>query len=340
MWLEGILENASVQAILDWQRRTMEMMYKDIVQALEAQGHLEDPRDYLTFFCFRNREAKTSGEYEPSESPKLDSDYESLRGLTFHDLFDDEYIIVGSANINQRSMNYARDSEIAMGAYQTYHLSILEPARGQVHSFCMALWYEHLQVMLARIERTVIGYNVNFDPDKKNKLSSWPKKNLKDKMVVVHVAVHVDVNKLKGNLISVKKVASGLTLPFMKDSEEPGLAPTALDEMRTSREDEELLWTYSYLRVGVGALDMGLVAGKDDVDLLVGVDDLAVDLGVGVEDLTGIAELDMGLDDAANVGHPVRVVGLLAGLAGLPLEEAGLPLKEPGLEQRRRAYAV
>ncbi|GJY89218.1 PH, RCC1 and FYVE domains-containing protein 1-like protein [Tanacetum coccineum] len=135
MWLEGIPENASVQAILDWQRRTMEMMYKDIVQALEAQGHVEDPRDYLTFFCFGNREAKTSGEYEPSESPKLVSDYESLGGLTFHDLFDDEYIIVGSANINQRSMNYARDFEIAMGAYQTYHLSILKPARSQVDSF-------------------------------------------------------------------------------------------------------------------------------------------------------------------------------------------------------------
>ncbi|GKE35805.1 phospholipase D alpha 1 [Tanacetum coccineum] len=75
MWPEGIPESASVQAILDWQRRTMEMMYKDIVQALEAQGRVEDPRDYLTFFCLGNREAKTSGEYEPSESPEPDSDY-------------------------------------------------------------------------------------------------------------------------------------------------------------------------------------------------------------------------------------------------------------------------
>lgn len=56
---------------------------------------------------------------------------------------DDEYIIVGSANINQRSMAGARDSEIAMGAYQPYHLSGAQPARGQVHGFRMALWYEH-----------------------------------------------------------------------------------------------------------------------------------------------------------------------------------------------------
>lgn len=57
---------------------------------------------------------------------------------------DDEYIIVGSANINQRSMDGARDSEIAMGAYQPHHLSCKKPARGEIYGFRMALWYEHL----------------------------------------------------------------------------------------------------------------------------------------------------------------------------------------------------
>lgn len=60
---------------------------------------------------------------------------------------DDEYIIVGSANINQRSMDGARDSEIAMGAYQPYHLAARQPARGQIHGFRMALWYEHLGML-------------------------------------------------------------------------------------------------------------------------------------------------------------------------------------------------
>ncbi|PIA42459.1 hypothetical protein AQUCO_02000122v1 [Aquilegia coerulea] len=60
---------------------------------------------------------------------------------------DDEYIIIGSANINQRSMDGARDSEIAMGAYQPYHLSNNEPARGQIHGFRMSLWYEHLGML-------------------------------------------------------------------------------------------------------------------------------------------------------------------------------------------------
>lgn len=33
-------------------------------------------------------------------------------------IIDDEYVIIGSANINQRSLDGSRDTEIAMGAYQ------------------------------------------------------------------------------------------------------------------------------------------------------------------------------------------------------------------------------
>ncbi|KAK9946006.1 hypothetical protein M0R45_011490 [Rubus argutus] len=63
-------------------------------------------------------------------------------------IVDDEYIIIGSANINQRSMDGARDSEIAMGAFQTNHLSnSTNPARGEIYAFRVSLWYEHLNVL-------------------------------------------------------------------------------------------------------------------------------------------------------------------------------------------------
>lgn len=76
MWPEGIPESGSVQAILDWQRRTIEMMYKDVIQALRAKGIEDDPRNYLTFFCLGNREVKKGDdEYQPSEQPEPDSDY-------------------------------------------------------------------------------------------------------------------------------------------------------------------------------------------------------------------------------------------------------------------------
>lgn len=131
------------------------MMYKDVIQAMSAKGIEEDPRTYLTFFCVGNREVKKSGEYEPSEMPDPDTDYmraqEARRFMIYVHakmmIVDDEYIIVGSANINQRSMDGARDSEIAMGAYQPYHLAARQLARGQIHGFRMALWYEHLGML-------------------------------------------------------------------------------------------------------------------------------------------------------------------------------------------------
>ncbi|XP_058074449.1 phospholipase D alpha 1 isoform X1 [Magnolia sinica] len=185
MWPEGLPGSASVQAILDWQRRTMEMMYTDIAEALRAKGLEANPRDYLTFFCLANREVKKEGEYTPQEEPeanpkdcftffclanrevkkegeytpqeepKANSDYSRAQRARRFMIYvhakmlivDDEYIIIGSANINQRSMDGARDSEIAMGAYQPYHLAAREPARGQIHGFRMALWYEHLGML-------------------------------------------------------------------------------------------------------------------------------------------------------------------------------------------------
>ncbi|KAG0491047.1 hypothetical protein HPP92_007910 [Vanilla planifolia] len=153
MWPEGVPESASVQAILDWQRRTMEMMFEDVAAALRARGVAGvDPRNYLNFFCLGNREAYKGVEYQPPEQPEADSDYgraqQARRFMIYVHakmmIVDDEYIIVGSANINQRSMDGGRDTEIAMGAYQPHHLSSMQTARGQIHGFRMSLWCEHL----------------------------------------------------------------------------------------------------------------------------------------------------------------------------------------------------
>ncbi|XP_041016449.1 phospholipase D alpha 1-like [Juglans microcarpa x Juglans regia] len=152
MWPEGIPESASVQAILDWQRRTMEMMYSDITKALQKKGLDEDPRDYLNFYCLGNRETVKAEEYIPPERPEPNTDYskaqEARRFMIYVHakmmIVDDEYIIIGSANINQRSMDGARDSEIAMGAFQPHYLASTYGARGQIHEFRNALWLEHL----------------------------------------------------------------------------------------------------------------------------------------------------------------------------------------------------
>ncbi|MCO5603712.1 hypothetical protein L7F22_057863 [Adiantum nelumboides] len=155
MWPEGVPESGSVQAILDWMRKTMEMMYKTIAQALQAKGlYEESPRDYLTFFCLGNRERRLGDEYVPPDTPEGNSDYKLAQDnrrfmIYVHSkmmIVDDEYIILGSANINQRSMDGGRDSEIAMGAFQPNHTLVTDgpSPRGDVHGFRMSLWYEHM----------------------------------------------------------------------------------------------------------------------------------------------------------------------------------------------------
>lgn len=53
-------------------------------------------------------------------------------------------MIVGSANLNQRSLAGNRDTEIAQGSYQPAHLNGPDGrARGVIHGYRMSLWYEH-----------------------------------------------------------------------------------------------------------------------------------------------------------------------------------------------------
>lgn len=61
-------------------------------------------------------------------------------------IVDDEYVISGSANINQRSMDGSRDTEIAMGGFQPHHTWVAQQhrPRGQVlhllHSNHQTVW--------------------------------------------------------------------------------------------------------------------------------------------------------------------------------------------------------
>ncbi|KAH7444448.1 hypothetical protein KP509_02G078700 [Ceratopteris richardii] len=152
MWPEGIPESSPVQDILYWQKLTMEMMYKRIAAALIKKGILGTavPTDYLNFFCLGTRETGGDQVIKTPESEDYRAAQEHKRFMIYVHaktmIVDDEYIIVGSANCNQRSMDGARDSEIAVGAYQPNHLMESSPTsrpRGQVYGFRMSLWYEH-----------------------------------------------------------------------------------------------------------------------------------------------------------------------------------------------------
>lgn len=156
MWPEGNPTSAPTQRILYWQKKTMQMMYETIYRALKEVGleNTYEPQDYLNFFCLGNREAVAVDNRKNGTSPAANSAsdlskknrrfmiYVHSKGM----IVDDEYVIIGSANINQRSLEGTRDTEIAMGAYQPQHTWARRASgpSGQIYGYRMSLWAEHI----------------------------------------------------------------------------------------------------------------------------------------------------------------------------------------------------
>ncbi|XP_021803834.1 phospholipase D beta 1-like [Prunus avium] len=158
MWPEGVPTSTPIQRILFWQHKTMQMMYEMIYKALKEVG-LDNkycPQDYLNFFCLGNRETPSGEDNSAAKANKKEANapqaltrkyrrfmiYVHSKGM----IVDDEYVILGSANINQRSMEGTRDTEIAMGAYQPQHTwaSKRSSPHGQIYGYRMSLWAEHI----------------------------------------------------------------------------------------------------------------------------------------------------------------------------------------------------
>ncbi|XP_018012012.1 phospholipase D alpha 1 isoform X2 [Hyalella azteca] len=150
---EGDPASGAVQEILYWQYRTMDMMYRKIAKTLKRVGSDAHPTDYLSFFCLGKRESPDDVP-DGLDPPESDSVAEKARShmrfmIYVHSkmmIVDDEYIIIGSANINERSMNGNRDTEMAIGAYETDHTKETMGdglVQGAVHTFRRALWAEH-----------------------------------------------------------------------------------------------------------------------------------------------------------------------------------------------------
>ena len=86
------------------------------------------------------------------ENPAPGSGAEFVRNTLRHPIYvhsklmvvDDDYIVIGSANINQRSMAGERDTEVCVGAFQPDHSISNGLPRGDIHTFRMALWSAHL----------------------------------------------------------------------------------------------------------------------------------------------------------------------------------------------------
>ncbi|XP_050229628.1 phospholipase D beta 1-like [Mercurialis annua] len=158
MWPESVPTGFAEGSILYWQSKTMQMMYETIYKALVEKGleNTFEPQDYLNFFCLGNREAfdpenscNNAQDPNAANNPQALSQKNRRFQIYIHSkgmIADDEYVIIGSANINQRSMAGTRDTEIAMGAYQPHHTLASQHyhPRGQIYGYRMSLWAEHI----------------------------------------------------------------------------------------------------------------------------------------------------------------------------------------------------
>ena len=151
MWMEGIPAAQATQGLLYYQRLTIEAMHKQVEKALAARmANSSDyglkVSDYLNFYCLGNRET-TEGS-QATGTPTTD-DEKLLAKTRRHQIYihskfmvvDDEVALIGTANVNQRSMDGCRDSEIMMTSWQPDHLATKESiAKGDIHGYRMHIW--------------------------------------------------------------------------------------------------------------------------------------------------------------------------------------------------------
>merc|ERR1712085_36029 len=151
MWMEGIPQANATQGLLYFQRLTIEAMYQKVQEALvirnanSADNGLE-VTDFLNVYCIGNRETAECS--QTTGTPKTEDEI-LLSKTRRHQIYvhskmmivDDNVALIGTANINQRSMDGCRDSEIMMTSWQPEHLATKQAMpKGDVHAFRLHAW--------------------------------------------------------------------------------------------------------------------------------------------------------------------------------------------------------
>eukprot|EP00742_Colponemidia_sp_Colp-10_P008681 GILJ01009418.1.p1 GENE.GILJ01009418.1~~GILJ01009418.1.p1 ORF type:complete len:951 (-),score=125.96 GILJ01009418.1:169-3021(-) len=103
-WPEGnFLVNPSLRMVLHYQYRTISRSKYSILQRLQREFPSIELDQYISFFCLRKHAVLNN-------QPVWDQIYVHSKLM----IVDDRTIILGSANINERSMNGERDTELAV----------------------------------------------------------------------------------------------------------------------------------------------------------------------------------------------------------------------------------
>eukprot|EP01063_Lacrimia_lanifica_P033653 TRINITY_DN6044_c0_g1_i1.p1 TRINITY_DN6044_c0_g1~~TRINITY_DN6044_c0_g1_i1.p1 ORF type:complete len:883 (+),score=219.95 TRINITY_DN6044_c0_g1_i1:1-2649(+) len=142
---EGDPTSMVMQEIVYWQRQTVDAMYRKIAKALKSTGSSAVPTDYLNFYTLLQKKPKDRPRISAKDKGrKRDVLINARIPIYVHSkliIVDDRLFIVGSCNVNDRSMAGDRDTEIAVGMYQPHH-----GEHGDVHAFRLSLWSEHMNL--------------------------------------------------------------------------------------------------------------------------------------------------------------------------------------------------
>ena len=143
------LEASSVRLIMQCQYRSINRTETSIYSRLRARGIT--PEDYITFYSLR-----AWGKIGPTKALVSEQLYIHAKCL----VADDRYAIIGSANINERSMLGSRDSEVASLVFDDDMIdSQLGGEQFRVgrfpHTLRMRLMREHLGIDVESIDEAV-----------------------------------------------------------------------------------------------------------------------------------------------------------------------------------------
>lgn len=160
MFPEGSPDAAEIQEILSHQRKTIALISTRVTKTLIETNSDTTLSDWFNVFCLVNRESERGNEGNGGTTVLEKRLSESRRFMIYiHSkfaVFDDTVVIIGSANINSRSLDGSRDSEIAISAWQPEHTATGSTAyvasgdgegtlpTGDVAAFRTSLWCEHL----------------------------------------------------------------------------------------------------------------------------------------------------------------------------------------------------
>eukprot|EP00177_Eucheuma_denticulatum_P004874 GFKZ01008849.1.p1 GENE.GFKZ01008849.1~~GFKZ01008849.1.p1 ORF type:complete len:854 (-),score=136.54 GFKZ01008849.1:772-3333(-) len=157
---EGPPDSGAVQEILSHQRKTVGLITSRVAKAIKESGSDTTVSDWFNMFCLVNRESEEGGKGDGGTTPMEQTLSRTRRFMIYvHSkfaVFDDTVAIIGSANINSRSLDGSRDTEIALMGWQPEHVATGssgygndEPAedslpKGDVAAFRNSIFMEHL----------------------------------------------------------------------------------------------------------------------------------------------------------------------------------------------------